>query len=89
MAISRARLLKELLPGLNELFGTEYEKNVWMVHAEYNHHDMTYRVIKITPWWARDSEASDFKVFKITDAVDEMDAYKKFMERAMTVPGEA
>jgi hypothetical protein len=26
MAISRADLLKELLPGLNQLFGMEYEK---------------------------------------------------------------
>jgi len=26
MAISRAELLKELLPALNELFGKEYEK---------------------------------------------------------------
>ncbi len=27
MTISRADLLKELLPGLNELFGMEYEKH--------------------------------------------------------------
>ena len=27
MAISRADLLKELLPGLNELFGVEYKKH--------------------------------------------------------------
>ena len=26
MAISRAQLLKELLPGLNALFGMEYER---------------------------------------------------------------
>ena len=26
MAISRAQMLKELLPGLNALFGLEYEK---------------------------------------------------------------
>lgn len=26
MAISRAQMLKELLPGLNALFGMEYEK---------------------------------------------------------------
>ena len=26
MAISRAQLLKELLPGLNALFGLEYDK---------------------------------------------------------------
>lgn len=26
MAITRAQLLKELLPGLNELFGLEYDK---------------------------------------------------------------
>ena len=28
MAISRAQLLKELLPGLNALFGMEYARNV-------------------------------------------------------------
>lgn len=27
-AISRAQLLKTLLPGLNELFGMEYQKNI-------------------------------------------------------------
>lgn len=32
MAISRADLLKELLPGLNKLFGIEYEKTgMWYV----------------------------------------------------------
>jgi hypothetical protein len=39
MAISRADLLKELLPGLNALFGLEYEMEVtdkpWEVEVEY------------------------------------------------------
>ena len=30
MAISRAQLLKELLPGLNALFGLEYDKRTSM-----------------------------------------------------------
>ena len=34
MAISRSQLLKELLPGLNALFGLEYEKYE-NEHAEF------------------------------------------------------
>ena len=32
MAISRAQLLKELLPGLNALFGLEYARSVSYTH---------------------------------------------------------
>ncbi len=35
MAISRAQMLKELLPGLNALFGLEYEKYAYDHTAIY------------------------------------------------------
>lgn len=91
MAISRAQLLNELLPALNELFGVEYENNntTWAVYADYLYEDMEWRVGKIEPW-------RDYKhlkkgrngntylpkgVHKVTEAKDELDAYKKFMEQ--------
>jgi hypothetical protein len=43
MAISRAQLLKELLPALNELFGMEYEMG-WAVFHKRK------RVTKVEPW---------------------------------------
>lgn len=78
MAISRAELLKELLPGLNELFGTKYEeyRNTWAVYAEHDPNTGELKVTKIVPWFERDEDTNPVK---ITDAPDEMDAYKKFM----------
>lgn len=81
MAISRAQLLKELLPGLNELFGTEYEhKNTWAVFADYHHEDMTWRVGKVERW-DNGRHFNSPSTHKITNATDELDAYKKFMEQ--------
>lgn len=91
MAISRAQLLVDLLPGLNELFGTDFENidTTWAVYADYDQSDMTWKVAKIEQWW-------DYKhlkkgrngntylprgVHKVIEAKDELDAYKKFMER--------
>jgi len=36
MAISRAELLKELLPGLNQLFGMEYNDTPYDIQAKIN-----------------------------------------------------
>lgn len=82
MAISRAELVKELLPGLNKLFGTEYEKydTTWAVYADYSCEDMEWRVGKIEPWWRSKHAESMQRVYKVTDAVDELAAYKKFMK---------
>jgi len=83
MAISRAELLKELLPGLNELFGTEYEKydTAWAVYADCNLNDMTWQVKRIIPWLDYIPDDGDLhSPFKVKDAKDELDAYKKFME---------
>lgn len=84
MAISRAELLKELLPGLNELFGTEYEndRTTWAVYAECQQHDMTWKITKIIPWYERDGgDGNTWPPFKMTGCRDEIDAYKKFMEQ--------
>lgn len=85
MAISRAQLLVDLLPGLNELFGTEYENydTTWAVYADHNLNDMTWQVKRIIPWLDHDSSNSRLHPppFKVKDAKDELDAYKKFMEQ--------
>ncbi len=48
MAITRKQLLKELLPGLNRLFGMEYEKIVTEYHARRTNHDPTlWKVVEI------------------------------------------
>lgn len=69
---------------LNDTFSEVYEENVWAVYFDYNHEDMTYKIARIEPWSLR-SPSGPYKVQRIAGAVDEMDAYKKFMERAMTV----
>lgn len=81
MAISRAALLKELLPALNELFGTEYETEPgsWAVYADYLCEDMSWHIRKVEPW--RRSVHEDKRgIYKITDQPDELGAYKAFME---------
>ena len=82
MAISRAQLLAELLPALNEMFGLDYEgfTTTWAVYADYNHADMTWKIGKVEQW-IQGIHDNLPNVHKITDATDEMDAYKKFMER--------
>lgn len=81
MAISRATLLKELLPGLNELFGTEYERG-WAVHADYYYDDQTWRILKVEPWNPLKHDVTK-GIMHIKEAQDEMDAYtqaKKALE---------
>lgn len=72
--------LEDTLRGLRDV----YEENVWAVYFDYNHDDMTYTVAKIEPWSIR-SPSGPYKVQRIAGAVDEMDAYKQFMERASRV----
>lgn len=73
---------------LNDVFADVYEENVWAVYFDYCHEDMTYKIARIEPWSLR-SPSGPYKVQRIAGAVDEMDAYKKFMERAMTVPDDS
>lgn len=48
MAITRKQLLKELLPGLNRLFGMEYAKLVVEYHARRTNNDPTlWKVVEV------------------------------------------
>ena len=49
MAISTAQLLKELLPGLNALFGLEYAK-YGEEHAEIFESDVIFDTSGCKPW---------------------------------------
>lgn len=82
MAISRAQLLAELLPALNDMFGLDYEgfATTWAVYADYDHADMTWKVGKIERW-IPGKHREMRHVYKVTEAVDEVEAYKKFMEQ--------
>lgn len=81
MAISTKSIRDSLQTTLSGISAAVYEENVWAVYFDYNHDDMTYTVAKIEPWSIR-SPSGPYKVQRIAGAVDEMDAYKKFMERA-------
>lgn len=81
MAIIPIKTLRDSLQAtLNDTFAGVYEENVWAVHFDYCHADMTYKIARIEPWWLRTPSGSHM-VQRIAGAVDEMDAYKKFMER--------
>ena len=81
MAISRAQLLKELLPALNELFGMEYEMG-WAVFHKRK------RVTKVEPWDS--SEHTHMKkgkrvirpgIMHIINVPDELGAYTEATRR--------
>lgn len=61
-------LVEELERSLNQM---------WAVYGEYDE-NMRYKIVKIVPWAGRDF---DNKPMKLEGAVDELDAYKKAMER--------
>lgn len=89
MAISRAALLKELLPALNEVFGMEYENKGWAVFYDYCHEDMSYRIAKVEPWdyWEHSVDGPGARrhpkpgIMKIEKAPDELGAYAEAMRR--------
>lgn len=82
MAVVPLKSLRDSLQAtLDDIFVDIYEQDVWAVHADYLHETMTYRVIKVEPWELR-SPSGPYGLHRIAGAVDEMDAYKKFMERA-------
>lgn len=81
MAISRAQLLVELLPALNELFGLEYEKG-WAVHHKNG------QITKVEPWdglrhmkLKGKKRISRPNVLHIDEACDEMEAYAQAMRK--------
>lgn len=57
----------------------DYERRTtWAVYAEFNHEHMRYDITDIVPWVDRNYDSNPFK---IEGAIDEMAAYKKFIER--------
>lgn len=81
MPISRAQLLVELLPALNELFGLDYEgfSTTWAVHHEYSYADNAWKV-GVIEQWVPGQHHNMRNVHKVVDATDELEAYKKFMD---------
>lgn len=60
----------------------EYELNhTWAVYADYRYEDMTWQVNKIERWNNAQHSESMHHIRKVTDAKDELDAYRKFMEQ--------
>lgn len=78
MAISRAEILKELLPGLNEIFGQEYESG-WAVYVDYYYPDAEWRVGKIEKWSRAKHTESMVRILHIPEAKDELDAFVQAM----------
>ena len=70
-------------PLLTKELGSIFERiddelrTVWAVYAEFNHEQRRYDVTSIIPWADRNYDTTPFK---IAGAIDEMDAYKKFIE---------
>lgn len=84
MAISRAQLLAELLPALNDLFGTEYEGG-WAVHHKERD------ILKVEPWDSHKHMRTKSRkravrpgIIHVNSARDEIDAY---MQAQRTLEG--
>ena len=52
----------------------------WAVFADYHHENMTWRVGKVERW-DNGRHFNSPSTHKVTNATDELDAYKKFMEQ--------
>lgn len=84
MAVSITEMGKSLTAGsLAEALQRidDERRTTWAVYTEFNHKDWRYDIIDIVPWVNRysDNEPTPF-TFKIEGAIDEMAAYKKFIE---------
>lgn len=77
MAITRAELLQELLPGLDALFGTDYI-NRWIAFIDYSKPPGN-QIIKIARWDKEANARGDYVygVIDIAYARDELDAYQQ------------
>lgn len=75
MAISRAKMRQNLDAVWDDIFVSVAEP--WIVWAEYDINTMTWTPRKIE----KGGSSPTMKCFRIDDAVDEMDAYKQFMEK--------
>lgn len=74
MAVSRTHMRSTLEDTLSRL---DPLPSGWTVHAEYDINTMTWTPRKIE----RAGGKPTMKTFLIEDAIDEMDAYRKFLER--------
>ena len=52
-------------------------RTTWAVYTEFNHKDWRYDITNIVPWADRNYDSTPFK---IEGAIDEVAAYKKFIE---------
>lgn len=52
-------------------------RTTWAVYTEFNHERRRHDITGIVPWADRNYDTTPFK---IEGAIDEMDAYKKFIE---------
>lgn len=80
MAISAKNMRPLNAAALNQMIDDmEAElRQSWAVYGEYEYEPFTYKIVKIVPWADRDYETTPIK---IDGAIDEMDAYKKAIER--------
>ena len=81
MAITRAQLLKELLPAMNKVFDTAYNPG-WAVYTDYLYHNQEWRIAKVEQWNPL-KHVGETHVFHVRpeDAVDEMAAYAFVMRK--------
>jgi hypothetical protein len=79
MAIPAKEMGRLLAKDLDEMFrAVDNElRTTWAVYTEFNHKDWRYDIIDIVPWVDRNYDSNPFK---IEGAIDEMAAYKKFIE---------
>ena len=52
-------------------------RTTWAVYTEFNHEQWRHDITDIVPWADRNYDSTPFK---IEGAIDEMAAYKKFIE---------
>lgn len=83
MAISSSNILpltaRELQKAIDAI--DSEMRHTWAVYYDFDHAHMKYEVRKIEPWSERTLSPEYYGTYKIVGAVDELDAYNKFMEQ--------
>lgn len=69
-------LLTKELGSIFQRIDTEL-RTTWAVYTEFNHEQWRHDITNIVPWADRNYDSTPFK---IEGAIDEMAAYKKFIE---------
>jgi hypothetical protein len=79
MAISTKEMGRLLSKHLDEIFRDVDDglRTTWAVYTEFNHEQWRHDITDIVPWVDRNYDSNPFK---IEGAIDEMAAYKKFVE---------